>query len=260
MVKLWVAMVVFAWALLLLNDKHYLVLGFGVASSSKVQFRPGTQSDSWPIALKLAQELMNPLGVVGNGSRFVVAYTAEQPRIGWAQIRPISSSARQEAAIQKETDEAVWDDWEADDQIRVPVGLKSLPWTREYREFAQQARQRRRATLLRETRREKPLELYELASVWVAPQFRHQGVGTELVRRTLQRHCRQKGNLAKNIYMLTLASTAGWYRENFGFRLVSSLDDVPGPMAFEVQAGKLITGLIGAELVCMQGTEATGRL
>ena len=278
MVKLWMArMIVVGWILLLLD----VVLGFGggVASSSspqKVQFRPGTSSDAGPMAVQLARELMNPLSV-GDGARFVVAYTAEQPRIGWAQIRPLSStttSAREEeAAIQKETDVVIWDDWEADDQIQVPVGFQSLPWTREYRQFAQQSRQRRedtnrqRATLLQETRREQristppPAALYELASVWVAPQFRHQGIGTELVRRTLQRHCQQQpGNLATNIYLLTLASTAGWYRENFAFRLVTAPDDIPKAMAFEVQMGKLITGWIGAELVCMQGTEATGRL
>ena len=209
---------------------------------------------------------MNPLGVVLNKNvsrRFLVAYTAEQPRIGWAQIRPLSSTSSREDAIQKETDEAMWDDWEADDRIQVPVGLQSLPWTREYREFSQQSRQQqqnRRATLLRETADEQPPALYELASVWVAPSFRHQGIGTELVRRTLQRHCRRRHNLATNIYLLTLASTAAWYRENFGFRLVTSTEDIPASMALEVQVGKLITGWIGAELVCMQGTEATGRL
>jgi len=50
-----------------------------------------------------------------------------------------------------------------------------------------------------------------------------------------------------------LASTSKWYRENFGFKLVTD-EGVPEQMAFEVKAGKLITGFIGAELVCMQGS------
>jgi len=259
-------------ALLQRNDECCVLLcwGFSGASTKNVEFRAGTASDSFPIACQLAKELMNPLGV--NGERFLVASTTttttgadEDPpaparRIGWAQIRPLPV----EAQIQKETDDAMWDAFESDDTIQVPVGRKSLPWTEEYRDFAKQATTKRqqnaeRGAMLRETRRETP-RLYELASVWVDPSVRRKGIGTELVRRALQRHCREKGNVATNVYLLTLASTAGWYRENFGFRLVASPEDIPSQMAFEVQAGKLITRIIGAELVCMQGTEATGKL
>ena len=255
--------VVVAWMVLwavALDDQLLCVMGLAGGVSNKntsLEFRPGTKADSLPIAMQLARELMNPLGV--DGERFLVAGTMEQPRIGWAQLRPLNV----EAQIQQEADEAAWDAFEADDQIiEIPVGRKSLPWTKEYQDFAQQAGQRRedRAGLWRDTERETP-RLYELASVWVAPAFRHQGIGTELVRRTLQRHCGgSKGNLATNVYLLTLASTAGWYREQFGFRLVVLPTDIPAQMAWEVQAGKLITGLIGAELVCMQGTDATGKL
>jgi len=192
---------------------------------------------------------MNPLGV--RGERFLVAFSEEQPRIGWAQIRPLSN----EAQIQQETDEAMWDEFEANDNIEVPVGFKSLPWTPEYRKFAEAsvaAKQKQtRQAVLEQTRQETP-KLYELASVWVDPAYRGRGIGTELVRRVLQRHCKHVGP-ATNVYLLTLASTSKWYRENFGFKLVTD-EGVPEQMAFEVKAGKLITGFIGAELVCMQGS------
>ena len=61
-----------------------------------------------------------------------------------------------------------------------------------------------------------------------------------------------RGLSAAEIYLLTLASTAGWY-EGLGFEQVSEPRDVPEPMAFEVAAGRVVTGLIGAELVVMRG-------
>jgi len=238
------------------RQRHH-VSGLASSSSSSrpknIEYRSGTVSDAFPIAVQLAKELMNPLGV--NAERFLIASSSENPRIGWAQIRPLPI----ESQIQQETDEVMWDAFEENNKVQVPVGLKSLPWTQEYRDFAEQAARRTaRETALRETRKETP-RLYELASVWVDPRYRHQGIGTELVKRILQRHCREKG-AATSIYLLTLSSTSKWYRDNFGFRLVTNDDEIPGQMAFEVKAGKLITGIIGAELVCMQGTEKTGKL
>jgi N-acetylglutamate synthase-like GNAT family acetyltransferase len=192
---------------------------------------------------------MNPLGV--KGDRFLVASTNTNPRIGFAQIRPLPNRQR---SIEQETDDVMWDEFENDTTIQVPVGLQSLPWTKEYREFAAAATSRRRRTrdaVKQEVQKETPI-LYELASVWVDPAFRGCGIGTELVRRILQRHVDEMGNPLENVYLLTLATTAHWYTQNFGFQRVP-IDYVPTQMTFEVQAGNIITALIGAELVCMQG-------
>ena len=96
-------------------------------------------------------------------------------------------------------------------------------------------------------------QLWELASVFVLEEHRHRGTGAAIVRRLLERHA-ARGLSAADIYLLTLASTAGWY-EGLGFEQVSEPRDVPEPMAFEVAAGRVVTGLIGAELVVMRGVE-----
>lgn len=218
--------------------------------SQPIQYRPGTAGDSLPIALQLGCELMNPLGV--QGERFLIASTATNPRVGWAQIRPLP---QREQKIERETDDFLWDEFEEDMTIQVPVGLQSLPWTKEYREFSQAAAAKRRSrdVVRGEVGKETPT-FFELSSVWVDPNYRRQGIGKSLVRRVLQRHLDNTGPL-EDVYLLTLATTADWYHDNFCFKIVPTAY-VPEQIAFEVQAGTLITSLIGAKLVCMQGNSA----
>ena len=223
-----------------------------VSSSLPIQYRAGTAADTLPIAWQLGRELMNPLGVQGN--RFIVACNNDyNDRLGWAQIRPLGG--RREA-MERETDDVMWDEFEANDTVQVPVGWQSLPWTRQYRDFAAAAAARRdRNTIQQEVQNEMPV-LYELASVWVHPSYRGQGIGTQLVQRVLQRHVTCGVGPLENVYLLTLQTTTAWYRDNFGFAVVPG-PYVPDAMAFEVQAGQVITALLGAQLVCMQGnTEA----
>ncbi|CAB9531829.1 Acetyltransferase (GNAT) family [Seminavis robusta] len=99
-------------------------------------------------------------------------------------------------------------------------------------------------------------QLWELSSVYVESSFRGQGIGSELVKRILRNRIVEDGYLPTSIYLLTLATTVDWYRDNFAFESVSS-SDIPGPMAFEVTTGNFITKLIGAQLCCMQGTQQT---
>lgn len=227
-----------------------LVTGFAAPTPSsknkKIQFRAGTAADTLPIAVQMARQLMNPLGI--QGDRFLVACNSQDDRLGWAQIRPLS----RDELVQQETDDVMWDEFENDKTVQVPVGWQSLPWTPEYQKFAQQAAEKRnqRQAITREVQAETPT-LYELASVWVKPAARHQGIGKELVRQVLQRHLQLNGPI-ESVYLLTLQTTTAWYHDNFGFDVVPQ-PYVPAQMAFEVQAGKVITGLIGAELVCMQG-------
>ena len=219
----------------------------GLAVTPRIQYRAGVAADTLPIAWQLGRELMNPLDI--QADRFVVACDADgRDRIGWAQIKPLGG---RENAVQRETDDVMWDEFEADQSIQVPVGLQSLPWTREYKEFSQASEKRRqRKAVQNEVESETP-KLYELASVWVDPAYRGRGIGTELVRQVLQRHVTLVGPL-ENVYLLTLGTTTDWYHDNFGFTIVSDAY-VPESMAFEVKAGKVITSVLGKDLVCMQG-------
>ena len=246
------------WLIVALLAPHH-VASLASSSRSSIQFRPGTASDELPIAVQLGKELMNPLGVVGE--RFVVAESSDGRRIGWAQLRPLGYSKQASDEynarpgsynVQQETDEIMWEEFENDTSIKPPVGWASLPWTKEYRAFAESAAKRReRRQQVLESEQKSAGMLYELASVWVDPAYRSQGIGTQLVKKVLQRHV-DNGDSLSDVYCLTLASTSSWYRENFDFRLVRG-NAIPAQMAFEVAAGSVITKLIEAELICMRG-------
>lgn len=225
-----------------------------------VTFRNGIKSDELTIATTMARQLMNPLGI--KAERFVVATLADDERpIGWAQIRPLGTSQRDPSKynakpgsfdVEREADDSMWEELEADEDAVVPVGLASLPWTKEYRAFEEAARKRRerRAAIIEREKARAPM-LYELASVYVRSEDRGKGIGTELIKRVLQRHV-NRGRSISDVYLLTLATTVAWYYDNFGFEVVPK-EEIPAQMSFEVAAGKLVTRLIGARLCCMRG-------
>lgn len=235
-----------------------------VAFAPSIQFRPGRRSDEPFIAVTLAKELMNPLGI--QGDRFVVA-TENDALIGWAQTKPLGVEALRDPnefdampgsySLEEEVDNQMWDDFEQDDSIQVPTGWSSLPWTKEYRALQQSTKDRQEKRERRiQQQKEKEIQLLELSSVYVVPGFRGQGIGTELVKRVLQKELLQTNIPPSSIYCLTLASTAGWYCDNFGLEKVQD-QDIPKPMMLEVAAGNVITKLVGAELCCMRGTSRT---
>lgn len=228
-----------------------------------VSFRNGRTSDEATISFALAKELMNPLGI--KAERFVVAVdkTNDDKPIGWAQIRPLGTAQRDPSTynakpgsfdVERDADDAMWQEFEEDENAVVPVGLSSLPWTKEYRAFSEAARKRRerRALLVEREKAAMPM-LFELASVYVSPDYRGQGIGTELIKRVLKRH-KDRGRAMSDVYLLTLATTVNWYYDNFGFAPVPE-EEVPQQMSFEIAAGKLVTRLIGAKLVCMRGVD-----
>lgn len=231
-----------------------------LAPNNAIRFRVGEKRDELAIATTLAKELMNPLFL--SSERFVVAECVDSGKcIGFAQIRPLGSAQRDPSlydsrpgtySLELDVDDAMWDEFERDDGARVPVGWASLPWTKEYRAFEEAAKLRRarREEMVKQKRPTQVL-LWELASVYVEPPYRSQGIGTELVRRVLQRHV-DAGKSKRDVYLLTLATTAKWYADNFNFEIVPE-EEVPAPMSFEMAAGKIITRLIGAKLCCMRG-------
>lgn len=245
------------------------VAGTSSASPSGIRFRTGRPDDEPIIAFCMAKELMNPLGI--SCRNFVVAEDASTgDRLGWAQIRPLGPAAADPevldsppgslpyvATIEDDVDEIMWEEFEEDPDADFGSWKSTLPWSKEYKAAmeASQRRQDRRAELLaqEEARRKNTVVpmLWELASVYVIPERRSEGIGRALVRSVLDQH-RDLGRAKEAVYALTLSSTVEWYAQNFGFVSVDDPKDVPKPMAFEVAAGTAITKLMGNQLVCLR--------
>ncbi len=236
---------------------------------SGVRFRCGRSDDEPIIAFAMAKELMNPLGI--SSRNFVVAEDSTTgERLGWAQIRPLGPAgvdpermnsqpgSIRTVTVEDEADDVMWDEFEEDLDADFSGGWKStLPWTKEYKNAMKAADRRleRRAELVasEEARRKSSPspQLWELASVYVVPSRRSEGIGKALVRSVLDQH-KAFGRSKEAVYALTLSSTVDWYAQNFGFVSIDDPNDVPKPMAFEVAAGTAITKLMGNQLVCLK--------
>ena len=90
---------------------------------------------------------------------------------------------------------------------------------------------------------------FELASVWVDPEWRRGGVASELVQRLLSLHG-TTGTRATDVHLLTLATTSSFY-ERLGFAVVDR-SSVPATMQLEFAAGSVITRALNEQLVCMR--------
>ena len=258
-----------------------------------IKFRPGTQSDEIPISITMAKNFMNPLSVLNNSKRFIVAEsvpdsvsnngeaTAKAEVYGWAQLRPIGPRTRdpdkfdappgsgmtKSQSIQSEIEEEIWEDFESD-PLDVPIGFASLPWTKEYREYSQKSQDRREKRMQMEKQeaiggindnKSNPddNQLWELASVYVVPEMRRSGIGSELIRRLLAKHIMLERR-TEDVYLLTLdnnsnsnsnSKTRDWYG-SFGFEVT---EDPPASMALEIAAGGALTRIMGESLISMRG-------
>jgi GNAT superfamily N-acetyltransferase len=209
----------------------------------------------------MTRNMMNPLGI--QSKRFIVAVDPmdDTNLYGWAQLRPIGptnrdpnryNSAPGSGSVEQDIDDEIWEEFEKDD-ADFSNGFASLPWTKEYRQMSENAssRRNRRNKLLEKAEEENANginQIWELASVYVLPKWRNNGIGSELIRRVMKRHI-DLGRSAKDVYLLTLDSTKVWYNR-FGFE---ETNDPPTAMAFEMTAGGIITKLMAEKLVAMQG-------
>lgn len=89
------------------------------------------------------------------------------------------------------------------------------------------------------------IEYSELASLYVLPDYRQQGVGSALVKELLARH-----EDDTKVCLLTLKPTMSFY-EMHGFVCIKSLEDLPSNLKFEFKVGSLISSFLGNDLVCM---------
>jgi N-acetylglutamate synthase-like GNAT family acetyltransferase len=239
--------------------------GGGGEEEGEVRFRNGRSDDEPTIAFTMAKELMNPLGI--SYKNFVVAEDIQSgDRVGWAQIRPLGSSGTDSSrynsspgsigtTIEDDVDDTILEEFENDTNIEFPNFWSTLPWSKEYRAASKSANERRerREQLVAEeeekTQRRQP-QLWELASVYVIPEKRSEGIGSNLVRSVLEQHRQsfRKGG-GDDVYALTLSRTVDWYTKLFGF---VEEKKIPKPMEFEVAAGNVITKLMGNELICLR--------
>lgn len=91
----------------------------------------------------------------------------------------------------------------------------------------------------------------ELASLYVMPENREQGIGGALVQQLLLRHEEQEE--ATQVCLLTLRPTSGFY-EKYGFEVLDEKEmksSMPSSFQFEYAAGSVVSSLLGNGLVCM---------
>ena len=91
----------------------------------------------------------------------------------------------------------------------------------------------------------------ELASLYVAPERRKQGIGGSLVKSLLERHY-DGDTIPTRLCLLTLKPTTGFY-ETYGFRVATETErlQLPGSLQMETKIGNLLSAVLGNDLVCM---------
>jgi len=103
----------------------------------------------------------------------------------------------------------------------------------------------------------------ELASLFVFPSYRGQGVGSALVTQLLQRHDQSNVKPLRTVCLLTLRPTSRFFAK-FGFQIVDDdkvapkasdsewrLSDLSCTIQLEYTAGSAISLLLGNDIVCM---------
>jgi ribosomal protein S18 acetylase RimI-like enzyme len=93
----------------------------------------------------------------------------------------------------------------------------------------------------------------ELASLYVLPERRKQGIGGALVEALLKRlHSESSSSPNNRVCLLTLQPTTKFY-ETYGFQVASEMErkQLPASLQFEFNVGTVVSVVLGNDLVCM---------
>jgi ribosomal protein S18 acetylase RimI-like enzyme len=96
----------------------------------------------------------------------------------------------------------------------------------------------------------------ELASLFVDPKYRRQGIGGKLVDALMERHnsgvYNNKEQMRQKVCLLTLKPTIPFY-ELHGFRPATKREreSLPNSLKLELVAGSVVSLVLGNEIVCM---------
>jgi len=93
-------------------------------------------------------------------------------------------------------------------------------------------------------------EYSELASLFVVPRCRGEGVGSALVEQLLSLHDENEDDKNRKVCLLTLRPTCPFY-ERCGFQTTDDLSEFPLSFRLEYAAGTAVSALLGNDLVCM---------
>lgn len=103
----------------------------------------------------------------------------------------------------------------------------------------------------------------ELASLYVVPERRNEGIGTEIVKALVERHSGRQSHDQRSrqqICLLTLRSTSKFYT-SLGFREASraELEQLPRAIQLEFKAGSLLSFVLSNDLICMVEAQLPNR-
>jgi N-acetylglutamate synthase-like GNAT family acetyltransferase len=97
----------------------------------------------------------------------------------------------------------------------------------------------------------RPLEdsYSELASLYVLPEHRHQGIGGAIVESLMKRHIEFTST---KVCLLTLKPTTPFY-EKYGFQVAceEQRKQLPNSLQMEFKLGLALSAVLGNDLVCM---------
>ena len=89
----------------------------------------------------------------------------------------------------------------------------------------------------------------ELASLYVLPEHRHQGIGGAIVESLMKRHAESTWT---KVCLLTLKPTASFYAE-YGFQVAceEQRKQLPSSLQMEFKLGTALSAVLGNDLICM---------
>ncbi|EJK60213.1 hypothetical protein THAOC_19468, partial [Thalassiosira oceanica] len=241
----------------------------------RYRMRPGFGGDKIVITLHSFGRLINPLS--DEEDSIVVAEDIKTGRrLGWAQIRSLGYASLDEdgagenysagsslritssASVEEDVNELIWQKFE-EDPVDFPAGLRSLPWTEEYRLASKAADERlqEKEKVLDAERKSRP-RLWVVSPIHVEPVAMEEGIGSALLSQVLSFHMlrRSVGDPGASVFAIVSEKNLNCYLSR-GFK---KQDYVPDPMKWSHAIANFKARLRGEEEpVCVRYTPTPPR-